>query len=366
VGGALAEAVAAINAAGRPVLALDVPTGLDSDTGEIRGIAVEAHGTISFVGLKTGLYLGSGPACAGVIGFSDLGLPAAVYADAVPALRRIDRAAPARLLRPRSRTAHKGLNGRVLVVGGAMGMAGAARLAAEAALRSGAGLVHAAVAPGSVGAVMAGRPEIMCRGVEAVADFSDWIDAADVIVLGPGLGRTDWSERLASALLDADKPAVVDADALHYLAQHPTRREDWVLTPHPGEAGALLDWSAVEVQSARERAVVGIAARFGGIAVLKGACSLIAQVSDKNASDKNKHPVAVCDRGNPGMASGGMGDVLSGVVAGLIAQYGLSAPVVECAVLVHARAGDDAAAEGERGLVASDLFLHLRRQVNPH
>lgn len=360
VDGALAEAVVAINASPRPVLALDVPTGLDSDSGAVRGVAVEAAATISFVGLKTGLYLGEGPALTGAIGFSDLALPAAVYAGAVPALRRIDRGAPSRLLRPRSRTAHKGLNGRVLVVGGAAGMAGAARLAAEAALRAGAGLVHAAVAPESVAAVMAGRPEIMCRGVAGVADFADWIEAADVIVLGPGLGRGSWGEGLAGALLEAPAPLVVDADALNYLAAHPVRRDDRVLTPHPGEAARLLGEIPAAVQAARSRAVAAIAARFGGVAVLKGACTLVAQ-----ASEKPESPVAVCDRGNPGMASGGMGDVLAGVIAALVAQCGFSAAVVESAVLVHAAAGDDAAADGERGLLASDLFAHLRRRVNP-
>jgi hydroxyethylthiazole kinase-like uncharacterized protein yjeF len=361
VEGRLAAAVAEINARAEAVLALDIPTGLDSDSGVVRGIAVEADATITFVGLKAGLYLGSGPACRGRLAFSDLGLPAEVFARTAPRLRRIDESDRAHLLRPRSRIAHKGLNGRVLIVGGAAGMSGAARLAAEAALRAGAGLVHAAVAPASVGAVMAGRPEIMCRAVTDAEDFADWAAAADVVVVGPGLGRSDWSERLAAAVFALDKPLVVDADALNILSGRGVRRACWVLTPHPGEAARLLGCSAAEVQAARDEAARRLAREFGAVAVLKGACSLVAQVTEKESVS-----VAVCDYGNPGMATAGTGDVLSGVTGGLIAQFGLSAQTVETAVLVHALAGDDAARDGgERGLVASDLFAPIRRRVNP-
>jgi len=360
VEGPIAAAVARINAASAPVLALDVPTGLDGDTGAVRGVAVAADATIAFVGLKRGLYLGAGPACRGEIGFSALGLPAEVFEGVRPMLRRIDRRDAGTLLRPRSRIAHKGMNGRVLIVGGAAGMSGAARLAAEAALRVGAGLVHAAVAPESVAAVTAGRPEIMCRGVSGPAEIAELCAAADVIVAGPGLGRQDWGEGLAEALLGSARPLVVDADGLNYLAAHPGRRDDRVLTPHPGEAARLLGLSTAAIQADREAAVRSLVERYGGICVLKGACSLIAQ-----ATEFDQVPVTVCDYGNPGMASGGMGDVLAGVLGGLIAQFGLSAAVTECGVLVHALAGDDAARDGERGLIASDLFASLRRQVNP-
>jgi hydroxyethylthiazole kinase-like uncharacterized protein yjeF len=360
VDGAIGAAVAAINATACPVLALDVPTGLDSDSGAVRGVAVSADATITFVGLKAGLYLGEGPALRGALAFASLNLPDSVYAGSLPVLQRSDALDLVPLLGPRSRTAHKGLNGRVLVVGGATGMAGAARLAAEAALRAGAGLVHAAVAPDSVAAVMAGRPEIMGRGIEGPDEIADLCGTADVIVVGPGLGRQAWGERLAAAVLGSDRPLVVDADALNFLARQPRRRRDWVLTPHPGEAARLLGASAAAVQSARERSVLGLANRYGGIVVLKGACSLIAQVDENPVTCPS-----VCDYGNPGMATGGMGDLLAGVVAALIAQCGFSRQSVEAAVLVHALAGDDAAREGERGLLASDLLPHIRRRVNP-
>jgi NAD(P)H-hydrate epimerase len=169
-----------------------------------------------------------------------------------------------------------------------------------------------------------------------------------------------WGERLAAAVLAADRPLVVDADGLNFLAAHPLQRKAWVLTPHPGEAARLLATDTTAVQAAREHAVRALASRFGAIAVLKGACSLIVEAAETSANCPS-----VCDYGNPGMATAGMGDVLSGVIAALIGQFGLSRPIVEAGVLAHALAGDDAAREGERGLLASDLLPHLRRRVNP-
>ncbi|HEY5665808.1 MAG TPA: NAD(P)H-hydrate dehydratase [Gammaproteobacteria bacterium] len=360
VGGPVAAAVAAINQSVSPVLALDIPTGLDGDSGAVHGVAVAADATITFVGLKSGLYLGRGPELRGVLGFSDLDLPQSAYSGAAPALKRIDSDDCKNLLKPRSRTAHKGLNGRVLVVGGSRGMPGAARLAAEAALRSGAGLVHAAVAPSSVDAVMAGRPEIMCRGVESPAELAALAERVDVIVVGPGIGRERWGTALVEAMLETDKPLVIDADGLNHLAAHRQQRANWVLTPHPAEAARLLDSTTADVQQDRAAAAAELALRFDAVAVLKGACSLVAQ-----ATDVDHVSLAVCDYGNPGMATGGTGDVLAGLIGGLIAQFGLTRTVVEIAVLVHALAGDDAAAAGERGLVASDLLEFIRHRVNP-
>jgi NAD(P)H-hydrate epimerase len=360
VDGPIAEAVRAIAGAARPVLALDIPTGIDGDSGMVQGIAVRADATITFVGLKAGLYLGEGPAWRGRLAFSGLDLPPEVYAGSQAVLRRLDESDSATLLRPRSRMAHKGLNGRVLIVGGAAGMAGAARLAAEAALRAGAGLVHAAVEPASVASVMADRPEIMCRGIAAPAELKELVASVDVIVVGPGLGRDAWGQSMADALLAGETPLVADADALNYLAAHRRQRKNWVLTPHPAEAARLLGDSTAAVQAGRREAVITLARDFGAIAVLKGACSLIAEVTDSN-----NDIVSVCDYGNPGMATGGTGDVLAGVLGGLVAQFGLSRRVVEAGVLIHALAGDDAASDGERGLIATDLMAHIRRRVNP-
>lgn len=367
VSGDFEQAVARINEAAAPVLALDIPSGLDADSGLVRGCAVRAEATITFVGLKTGLYLGAGADNSGQVFFAGLDLPAAVFANAVPQLLRMDPELPRRMLKARSRSSHKGLNGKVLVIGGSAGMGGAVRLAAEAAFRCGAGLVYAAVAPESVAAVTAGRPEIICRGIVNPEEISAWVDAADVIVIGPGLGRSDWAAALITTVLAGNTPLVVDADALNYLAEHRCTHGQWVLTPHPGEAGRLLDLSTANVQQARAQAAVRLADEYAALAVLKGSCSLVAGPDQSTATGAGQGGarLAVCDRGNPGMATAGMGDVLAGVIGGLIAQLGFSREIIELGVLVHAQAGDDAAVGGERGLLASDLFAHLRARVNP-
>jgi NAD(P)H-hydrate epimerase len=239
-------------------------------------------------------------------------------------------------------------------------MAGAARLAAEAALRAGAGLVYAAVAPSSQSIVMADRPEIMCRAIHSADEIEALAAAVDVIVIGPGLGRDAWGLMLAEAILGQDKPLVVDADGLNYLAEHWQQRQQWVLTPHPAEAGRLLGLTTAEIQADRLAAATGIAARYGAVTVLKGACSLVAEVAENN-----QITVSVCDYGNPGMATGGTGDILAGLIGALIAQFGFSRAIVEAGVLVHALSGDDAATAGERGLIASDLLPHIRHRVNP-
>lgn len=239
-------------------------------------------------------------------------------------------------------------------------MAGAARLAAEAALRAGAGLVYAAVAPTSISTVMADRPEIMCRGVQGPDELAELAQAVDVIVVGPGLGRDAWGASIAEAMLAVDKPLVVDADALNYLSEHRQRRSQWVLTPHPTEAARLLGLSTAAVQAARNEAAIALATDYAAIAVLKGACSLVSELIEHNEVS-----ISVCDYGNPGMATGGTGDVLAGLIGALIAQFGFSRRTVELGVLVHALAGDDAAADGERGLIATDLLAHIRQRVNP-
>jgi NAD(P)H-hydrate epimerase len=259
-------------------------------------------------------------------------------------------------LRPRQRTSHKGAHGRVLVIGGGRGMAGAARLAGEAALRAGAGLVTVATHAENVAAIVSGRPELIVRGVEDGADLRTLIERADVLALGPGLGQDEWAQALYSVALESSKPVVVDADGLNLLARGPRTSAHWALTPHPAEAARLLATTTEAVQADRVAAVRALAARYGGAIVLKGARTLV--LTDDGAP-------AICDRGNPGMASAGMGDVLTGVIAGLAGQLGDMARAARIGVLIHAYAGDLAAQGGERGLIASDLFERLRTCVNP-
>ncbi len=355
--GVYREVVERMNGCGAPILAVDVPSGLDADTGAVLGAAVEAEATLTFIGRKIGLYTGEGPACAGQVLFDDLGVPAEVLARVPPAAGLLDDRGLAALLPRRRRTAHKGAFGHVLVVGGDEGMAGAARLAAEAAARAGAGLVSLATRAAQVPAIIAGRPEIMARGVESVADLAPLLARATVVAIGPGLGRTAWGRGMWQAVRGTGLPLVVDADALDLLAESglPDGTER-VLTPHPGEAARLLERTAAEIQADRPVAARSLQQRFGGVAVLKGAGTLVA----------GPDSLAVCSLGNPGMASGGMGDVLTGILAGLWAQGFDALTAAALAVQVHAAAADAAAAAGgERGLLASDLFPFLRTQLNP-
>lgn len=357
VTGDWADAIDAVNAAAAPCLAIDVPSGLHADRGVVMGRAVRASATISFIGLKRGLFTADGPDCAGAVAFDGLGVPARVFASSVLSARLIDWAKQRDQLAPRRRNSHKGHYGHVLVIGGNHGMGGAARLASEAALRCGAGLVSLATRTAHLAPVLAARPEVMTHAVEDARELRGLLRRADVIAIGPGLGDDDWAAALWGAALDAQRPMVVDADALRLLATTPQSREDWVLTPHPGEAAALLGDCTAAVNDNRFDSAARLQTRYGGQIVLKGAGSLVAGTGGT--------PPAVCAQGNPGMASGGMGDVLTGVIAGLLAQGLDTRTAAECGVCLHAAAGDTAAAQGgERGLLAGDLVARLRPLVN--
>ena len=355
VEGRAADVFDCVNTTGRPVLALDIPSGLHADTGHALGTALRADVTITFIGRKVGCYLGSGPDTVGRLVFDDLGVPPAVY-DALPVTRRLladstlDEALPRRL-----RTAHKGRHGHVLIVGGAAGMGGAARLAGEAALRVGAGLVTAAVHPQSLVA-LSGRPELMTAAIADCAELEHALERASIVAVGPGLGQSPWSTEVLAVVLGCGKPLVVDADALNLLALDPQARDGWVLTPHPGEAARLLGSSTQDVQADRLGAAAELQARFGGTVVLKGAGSIV----------QGPHGESwICDRGNPGMAAAGMGDVLTGVIAGIAGQCGDLTLAARAGVFVHATAGDRASQAGERGTTAGDVIDQLRACVNP-
>jgi len=348
-----AQAIHLINAAGKPVLALDIPSGLNADTGAIMGTAVQATMTVTFISKKAGLVTGEGPACTGDIVFAGLEVPSQIYSDITPAARCIGEAETRLPQRPRS--AHKGRFGHVLVIGGDHGMGGSVHLSAEAALRSGAGLVTVATRPAHVAALLAGLPEAMVHGLESAAEVLPLIGRATVIAIGPGLGQGDWGRMLLAMALDTQLPLVVDADALNLLAAHPVVRGQWVLTPHPGEASRLLKQTISAIQEDRYRAALQLVEQYRAVVVLKGAGSIVA------ASDELP---AVCTHGNPGMAAAGMGDVLTGVIAALIAQ-GLPLPeAARTGVALHALAGDRAAESGERGLMARDLIDALRHVMN--
>ena len=354
-----ADLIAAINLAQRPVLALDLPSGVSADSGAAPGAAVRADVSISFVAAKPGLYTGPGRALSGTRRLAPL-LPEGVDAPGPSAdfepqaialsARALDGALPRRRL-----DAHKGDSGHVLVLGGDSGMAGAALLCARAALRAGAGLVSVGTRAAHAAALVAAQPECMVRGIEVASDLDALLERSTVIALGPGLGQGDWGRDLFPRVLAAHRPCVLDADALNLLAQTPRACPQAVLTPHPGEAARLLGASTVEVQRDRYAALAHLVQRFECPVVLKGAGSLVGAPGQLPR---------VIDAGNPGMAVGGMGDLLAGVIAALMAQGLEPFDAAVLGALAHAAAGDLAAAEGERGLLPSDLLPLLRQVLN--
>ena len=355
VGGEFARAVDAINAHSATVLALDIPTGIQGDTGAVLGCAVWADLTITFVGLKTGLFLGDAPDYRGALEFADLQVPEAVRDGIEPAMRRIDDRLLARALARRQRTGHKGDYGHVLIIGGGEGMPGAVRLAGEAALRSGAGLVSVATHPAHAAMLVASRPELMPHGIDGPDDLEPLLQRADVVAFGPGLGRSGWARALFEFVRGLSQPMVWDADALNWLADQPGKASRRVLTPHPGEASRLLGVSVKEIQADRPAALSALRETYGGTIVLKGAGTLVS----------TERLPFLCTAGNPGMGSAGMGDVLTGVIAALMGQGLDPATAAAVGVEVHARAGDRAAGRGERGMIASDVLQELRAVINP-
>jgi NAD(P)H-hydrate epimerase len=351
VTGLYAEAIHSINRQAEKIIAVDIPSGLSADTGSVMGLAVKADTTVSFIGLKQGLLTGLAAEYCGDIIYASLAVPDSVFAEVpVSAVRVVKTAWP-----QRNRCAHKGNYGHVLVVGGDLGYSGAARLAGEAALRVGAGLVSVATHSDHAGHMNSDRPELMCHGIENAQQLTVLMEKASVVVLGPGLGQSDWAKELFAAAQAFQKPMVVDADGLNLLAQAPQKKSNWILTPHPGEAARLINWATSEIQQDRFAAASEIQARYGGVTVLKGAGTLIVSADE----------MAVSTTGNPGMASGGMGDVLAGVIAGLLAQGFSLANAAQQGVLGHGWAADSAAKKaGERGLIASDLMPYLRQWAN--
>jgi len=352
VGGEFRGAITWLNQLDCPRLAIDIPSGLNADTGCPMGCAVRASATVTFVGRKRGMYTAEGADYCGHISFDDLAIPiGAAQANSQGAGELLTEDFFARCLKPRRRNTHKGSFGHVLVVGGISGMSGAVRLCGEAALRSGAGKVTLATDPAHASHVNQGRPELIVRAIGTAADLSSMLDEGLTLAVGPGIGQTDWSNELLDTCLASAAPLVVDADGLNLLArrsrQEPFKRENWILTPHPAEASRLLSCRVDEVQCNRVGAATELARRFGASVVLKGCGSVVA---DPEGS------YAICPSGNPGMATAGSGDVLTGVISALLAQGLSCADAARAGVLAHAMAGDLAAANlGEMGMIAGDI-----------
>ena len=350
------DLIANINQAEKPILSVDIPSGLYADSGAISNVAVKADATITFVGLKPGLFTGAAAAYCGQIYFSGLGISEQFSALANSTSARITYQNLQYLLPKRQRDSHKGDFGRALIIGGNVGMPGAVRLAAESALRTGSGLVKVLTRQENQAQVMAGRPELMLQSYpEQVADEGGLGDWPTTLVIGPGLGQDDWAQGLLDKVINSELPCVVDADGLNLLARKMARKDNWVLTPHPGEAANLLNTAIDNIEMDRFAAVQRLQVQFGGIVILKGAGTLICDGKQ----------TFVANVGNPGMASGGMGDVLSGIIGGLLAQGLNPLDAARLAVCLHGQAADLAAQQNERGLLASDLFPYIRKLVNP-
>lgn len=339
------------------VLSVDVPSGLNAETASIASSVIHADCTITFIAMKQGLVTGRAKNVSGELVFDDLRVPQAIYEKQTPSAQLICYDELKGLLSKRQPCAHKGEFGHVLVIGGDHGMSGAVRMAGEAAQRVGAGLVSIATRKSHAAIISASRPELMCHGVEFAKDLKPVLEKATVVAIGPGLGTSNWAEELKSEVMTTELPMVVDADAINLLAKEKFRRENWVLTPHPGEAARLLGVQASDVQNNRFSMAQNMVDQFDGTVVLKGTGTLVM---------KKNETTAICNGGNPGMASGGMGDVLTGVIAGLMAQGLTPFDAARLGVCVHAQAADMAVTGiGERGLLASDLMSGLRRLVNP-
>ncbi len=351
--GEWAQAIAQINQA-PIVVAVDVPSGLNADTGCASAATVYTQHTATFITDKRGLYTADGPDCAGQVTFCDLAVDAGGFdAEKQEEVVLLDDSVLEAIPRGRRRNSHKGHYGHVLVIGGQAGFQGAVELCAAAALRCGSGRVSLAQPPnvGSVG----GMPEVMRHGVENRRELRPLAQKADVLVIGPGMGSDAWAQDMLSAVMEMSQPVVADADALRLLADEPQAcPENWVLTPHPGEAGALLGVRAREVQQDRFAAAEQLRKQYSSAIVLKGCGTLVADAGG----------MGVCALGNPGMATAGMGDVLAGVIASLLGQgfeVGLAARAGVC---LHAAAADQASGQGMIGMIASDVFPHLRAVLN--
>ncbi|MGH8054251.1 MAG: NAD(P)H-hydrate dehydratase [Stenotrophomonas sp.] len=346
----------AVNAAAAPVFALDVPSGVDAFSGNVPGAAIRAERVLQFIVPHQGLHTGAALEYAGQRLLAELDVPAAAFDGVTASGLRWAKPALARQLPRRRLNMHKGESGHVLCVGGNHGRGGAVMLSAEAALRSGAGLVSVATRALHVAPLLARCPEAMAHAVEQTSALAPLLERASVVALGPGLGQDEWAQTLWSSVLNSGKPLVIDADALNLLAAAPQPLQQAILTPHPGEAGRLLGTDTASIQRDRFAAAQALAERYASVVVLKGAGTLIAAPGQMTR---------VIAAGNPGMAVGGMGDLLTGAIAALCAQGLALFDAASSGALLHSLAGDAAAGEGERGLLPRDLLPHLRALANP-
>ena len=356
--GDYAALVEQVNALDAPILALDIPSGLDADTGHVMGCAAQADHTITFIALKPGLLTLDGPDHCGVIHVADLGLAAEV--DVAPHGVLIGNGVLAHVLPPRPRNSHKGTYGSAGIIGGAHGMVGAALLAGRAALKCGAGRVYAGLIAGDAPLVDALQPELMLHPADAVLR----LDHLSALAIGPGLGDSPDAAEYLDWALETAVPLALDADALNLIASNTALKDKLkqrvtasILTPHPAEAARLLGCTTDEVQHNRVAATLRLAREYNAGVVLKGAGSLCAWPDGHWAINTS---------GNPGMAAAGMGDVLTGIIVALLAQGVDERHALTASVYLHGAAADQQVKNGSGpiGLTASEVITAARRLLN--
>ena len=353
------QAIALINAAELPVLSMDIPSGLNPDTGAVEDNAVTADLTVTFVAAKQGLFTGKGPALCGEVIYHSLDISEQLFDQFQPSAKLSDLFELLELLPHFVGDEYKNQRGHCMIIGGDHGYGGAASMAAEASLRVGSGLTSVATQPQHVSSILARCPEIMAYGVISGQQLEPWLEKPSVLVVGPGLGRSAWSEQLLQKAVASGLPMVLDADALNILADgRVVKATDhaWVLTPHAAEAARLLNVSVAEVEANRFSAVQQIQQKYNAVVILKGPGSLIAA---------DNQITKICPYGNPGMATAGMGDLLSGIIGGLIAQCLSLQDAAELGCCLHSAAADKLVDDsGYRGIAATDVLPHLHRLLN--
>ncbi|CAH0533675.1 Bifunctional NAD(P)H-hydrate repair enzyme Nnr [Vibrio stylophorae] len=356
------QIIQAINRSQKPVLSIDIPSGLNADTGQPMGETIIATQTLTLIGIKQGLVTGKARDHVGTLTLADLACAKLLLQTQAPRAYGLTANVIGQRLLPRKASAHKGNHGKLCCIGGNQGMSGAICLTTQAALRSGAGLIKVLTHPHTILPLQLSCIEAMTQPFEVGtkniankpnAENISAMNWASHLILGPGLGTDAWATALFHHALQQQKPMVLDADALTLLAkaQHPLRYDHWILTPHPGEAARLLQCSVSDIEHNRYQAVKEIQQRYGGVVVLKGAGSLICDGYHTN----------VCLAGNPGMATGGMGDVLTGIIGALLAQNYSAMDAARLGVLVHSHAADTHAQHyGQIGLLARDVIQALQ------
>ncbi len=345
ISGIYAEAIQQINASQKPVLAIDIPSGIHADSGAIQGVAIQAQHTCTFITQKPGLHTAKGQEHSGMVHFSSLFIDKQIYQQHAHFAENHPLKYWLNKLPPRKASHHKGTAGSTCLIGGNQSMMGAIQLAGLASLKSGSGLTKIITRKTHAVAITQAIPELMCYPRSRLESI---IESCQSIGIGPGLGQDEWAEEVFSQSINAHSPKVIDADALRLLKNIDLSHNEanWILTPHPGEAAELLDCDNQTIQNDRIAAVQKLHARFGGVIILKGNGTLI--------YDEEK--LEICLAGNAGMAVGGMGDVLTGTIASFLAQ-GLSLwDAANLGVSVHAHAGDIIARQhGEPGVMPSEV-----------